>query len=467
MAEKPKKVKKLKSINRSMFGYFCINSMVMLVIVVIVIMLSLVTGIVESGRQLVAREGEKIVNELNASPLPYDLVLDRIRSEGTRVIVFDEDGNRRYPEHEIETSDNLYNCIVEKLGNSEVGESEVFVEGDFANFIAVVRLDGRRCYLATSYSFAFFHKSVVRLQVSIWLVGIAMLILSLFLSYQFCKKITLGINTTSQTAVALAKGNYDVKFTNADYTELAALSDTLNYMRDEIKKSEDFQHEILANVTHDLKTPLTMIKAYASMIKEISGNDPEKRDKHLQVIIDEADRLTGLVNDVLAVSKIRSNMIDYNMKVFNLTELTYGIIDKFGYLQDTQGYNFMIDVDQNLYTRGDEEKIAQVLYNLLGNAANYTGDDKTVYISLKSNLDGSVARFTVRDTGKGIAKDEINEIWDRYYRVKENHVRPVKGTGLGLSIVKTILEGHSFRFGVESEVGKGSAFWIDFPEYHA
>ena len=118
---------------------------------------------------------------------------------------------------------------------------------------------------------------------------------------------------------------------------------------------------MLANVSHDLKTPLTMIKAYASMIREISGNNPEKRDKHLQVIIDEADRLTGLVNDVLNVSKLTSNLDEIKFKVFNLTEYLYGIINKFEYLQETQGYTFMVDIDPNLYTRADEEKIGQVI----------------------------------------------------------------------------------------------------------
>ena len=123
----------------------------------------------------------------------------------------------------------------------------------------------------------------------------------------------------------------------------------------------------------------------------------------------------------------------------------------------------MVDVGANLYTRADEEKIGQVIYNLLGNAVNYTGEDKTVYISLKSNLSGDRITLKIRDTGKGIAKNELPEIWDRYYRVNETHTRPVKGTGLGLNIVKVILKNHSFDFGAESEVGKGSTFWIDFP----
>ena len=115
----------------------------------------------------------------------------------------------------------------------------------------------------------------------------------------------------------------------------------------------------------------------------------------------------------------------------------------------------MVDIDKDLYTRADEEKISQVIYNLLGNAANYTGKDKTVYISLKADLDGKRIKFSVRDTGKGISKEALPEIWDRYYRVKENHQRPVKGTGLGLNIVKVILQNHAFDFGVDSAIGEG------------
>ena len=104
-----------------------------------------------------------------------------------------------------------------------------------------------------------------------------------------------------------------------------------------------------------------------------------------------------------------------------------------------------------------------MLYNLIGNAVNYTGEDKLVRVELKRQGDGT-ARFSVSDTGKGIKPEEITTIWDRYYRSSQAHKRPVKGTGLGLSIVKTILEKHNFRFGVESTVGKDTTFYVVFPE---
>ncbi len=344
-----------------------------------------------------------------------------------------------------------------------VGMSEVFRASGNIYYVSCAEYIGKPHYLLVSYSLSIVQDTVRNLQIYLLLIGIGVVFIAFLVSSVFSSKITSGLKTMSDSAVRLAKRDYKVEFNNVDYQELAKLSDTLNYVRDEVKKSEDFQREILANVTHDLKTPLTMIKAYASMIKEISGDDKVKREKHIQVIIDEADRLTGLVNDVLSVSKLQSNIDALNFKVFNLTELVYGIINKFGYLQESQGYNLMVDIDANIYTRADEEKISQVIYNLLGNAANYTGEDKTVFISLKTSMDGKRVKFSVRDTGKGIAREELDEIWNRYYRVKENHTRPVKGTGLGLNIVKAILENHSFDFGVDSELGAGSTFWIDFP----
>lgn len=461
--KKTAKPKKIRSLNYAMWGYFCLNAV--LVIIIVVVGFYAIVGVTLENRakDRVSHAGADMATELAKGGNVYEKLLS-YRDEGVNLYIFHTDGERLQPTDSEGYHDELFRELDGYLENESLGADRFYRSGNKINYAIVAEnKNGERCYILASYSMSVVRDTVGTLQ--LWLLlagGIAMLLAFLF-SYEFCKHLTRGLNTMSEKAVKLAHGDYTVEFVNADYKEMAQLSDSLNYVRDEVKKSEDFQREILANTTHDLKTPLTMIKAYASMVMEISGDNPEKRNKHLQVIIDEADRLTGLVNDVLSVSKLYSNIDELNPKVFNLTELIYAIVGKFGYLQESQGYTFMIDIQPDLYTRADEDKIYQVLYNLIGNAANYTGEDKTVYISLKSNLDGTVNRFTVRDTGKGISKEELPEIWNRYYRVKENHPRPVKGTGLGLSIVKAILENHSFVFGVDSEVGKGSQFYVDFP----
>lgn len=466
--KKNKKIKKLKSVNTVLLRSFLLITF-LLIVLVEVIFYFVVSGTSKAqARDRVVRVGKE-VEEFAADngDIALSMYIEKYRHEGINVYIVTENGEVILPLNSAsEEWTGEIDYIIHRLESAEEGCSVVFSKNSTLTYASGIRRRGNN-YLVVNYSLSIFEGSMKLLLIYFILVGAAALLLTSLISYSISQKLSGGLRNLSSTAVKFAKGDFNVNFTNAEYQELADLSDTLNSVRDEVKKSTDFQREILANVTHDFKTPLTMIKAYASMIREISGDNPEKRDKHLQVIIDEADRLTGLVNDVLNVSKVSSRLDELNLKVFNLTEFLYGIINKFEYLQETQGFKFMVDIDANLYTRADEEKIGQVIYNLLGNAINYTGEDKTVFISLKQELSEDRIRFSVRDTGRGISKEDLPEIWNRYYRVKENHSRPVKGTGLGLNIVKIILQTHSFDFGADSELGKGSTFWVDFPSVPA
>lgn len=273
--------------------------------------------------------------------------------------------------------------------------------------------------------------------------------------------ITKPVTDVTARAQEMARGNYDLHFKkNYFCAELNELGDALEYARSEISKADTMQKELIANVSHDFKTPLTMIKAYASMIREISGEDKKKRDANAQVIIDECDRLTLLVGDLLDLSKLRAGMNVGERTVFNLSEEVYSVAERFAFLRETAGYTIETQIEDDLYTRASRERIDQVLYNLIGNAVNYTGDDKRVRVKLYKK--GNNARFEVIDSGKGIPPEEVDTIWDRYYRSNKTHKRPVNGSGLGLSIVKNILLQHDCPFGVISEVGKGSCFWAEF-----
>lgn len=332
---------------------------------------------------------------------------------------------------------------------------------EYALFLQL-NLTQERLYLYISGSFDTvnaFTSSMVWFSVILALFAVALgFVVSGFVSMV----ITNPISEVTEKAKELAKGNYEINF-NGDFycTEVAELSEALNFAGSEISKADKMQKELIANVSHDFKTPLTMIKAYASMIQEISGADPEKRYKHTQVIIDEADRLATLVGDLLDLSKMQAGIENFERTVFNLSEEVYRVAGRFHYLIETQNYAIETEIDDECYTLASRTRVEQVLYNLIGNAVNYTGEDKKVLIRLKKQDNASL--FEVIDSGKGIAKDELDTIWERYYRSEDTHKRPIKGTGLGLSIVKTILQKHNIHFGVRSEPGRGSCFWVDFP----
>lgn len=287
------------------------------------------------------------------------------------------------------------------------------------------------------------------------------ILLATVLSAYFSGKITKPISDINRTAKQLAKGNFGITFKGDHYSEIRELADTLTYTSIELEKASTLQKDLIANVSHDLRTPLTMVKSYAEMIRDLSGDNPEKRFRHLQVIIDEADRLNLLVSDMLTLSRVQSGVITLERAPFSIKDAAESILKTYDVLMEQEGYTILLDCPDNIIVNGDEAKIKQIIANLLNNAVKYCGPDRTVYISAKKNH--GKMRFSVTDHGMGIAPEDLAYIWNRYYKASTNHVRATTGTGLGLSIVKNLLSLHNADFGVDSEVGKGSTFWFTLP----
>ena len=241
--------------------------------------------------------------------------------------------------------------------------------------------------------------------------------------------------------------------------EIDDLREAIYYANKEINKTDELRRDLLANVSHDLKTPLTMIKAYAEMIRDINKNDEEKRTENLNIIIEETDRLTILVNDILNLSKLEANKETLEITEFDLTELIKNIVKKYNIIKETENYNFVLNLPEKSLVKGDINKISQVIYNLINNAINYTGDDLKVIIEVIEKKKTYLVNIT--DTGKGINEDEIKIIWDKYYKNEKNHKRNKVGTGVGLSIVKNILDKHKFKYGVKSEINKYTTFYFE------
>lgn len=335
------------------------------------------------------------------------------------------------------------------------------VSQESVSYAEEVPFEGRSAFLFLSAAIQQYGELVDGLQWLSVITALVAVVLAFVTSGFVAAIITKPVTEVTARAKEMARGNYDLRFKKNYYcAELTELADALEYARSEVSKADTMQKELIANVSHDFKTPLTMIKAYASMIREISGDDKKKRNANAQVIIDECDRLTLLVGDLLDLSKLRAGMNAGEKTVFNLSEEVYRVAERFTYLRETDGYSIETQIEDDIYTEANRERIDQVMYNLIGNAVNYTGDDKRVRVKLYRK--GANARFEVIDSGKGIPPEEVDTIWDRYYRSSNTHKRPVNGSGLGLSIVKNILLQHDCPFGVVSEVGKGSCFWAEF-----
>ena len=288
-------------------------------------------------------------------------------------------------------------------------------------------------------------------------IGIVLLV-AFLIAYTISKKISRPIEKITNISKKMSSGNYDVKFdTGTDINEIKELEITLNKMSEELSKTENLRREFLANVSHDLKTPLTLIKANAEMVRDLNYNNKEKREKSLNTVTSEVDRLNLLVEDILDLSKMQSNADDLDLEEFNISEVIRTIVERFNVLCERDGYSIECDLfDFNI--TADKKKIEQVIYNLITNAMNYTGDDRKVFIKMKDN--DKKVKIEIIDTGAGINEKDLEHIWDKYYKADKKYKRVTYGTGLGLSIVKNILNLHKFEYGVESEKSKGTTFYF-------
>lgn len=291
-------------------------------------------------------------------------------------------------------------------------------------------------------------------------ITIIALLLALSLSIYLATRISKPIQDITDSAAEMGRGNYSIKFKGGHFSEITDLAETLTEASQELEKTDMYQKDLIANVSHDLKTPLTMIKSYAEMIRDLSGDNKEKRESHLAVIIDETDRLNILVDDILTMSRMQQQKISLDKSNFDLDEAIKSQLSSYDILAEQEGYKFRLISPGSIMINADEAKIKQVISNLISNAVKYCGSDKMIIVTLKRN--GKRIRCEVTDHGQGIAPDEINHVWERYYKSSTHHVRPTEGTGLGLSIVKEILTLHKADYGVESTLGQGATFWFEF-----
>lgn len=401
---------------------------------------------------------EKLYNSVTETGDAEDLCVEVINKYGREImrkhvmgecIIHDKGGSNIWLMNSIDESESgiiklkvkhprsgnymlVYGC---KLGSTSETDGYLFINAAFVPVEATVKIIKRQLMTIT----------------------VILIILAFIISLYLAKRISAPIDRITRSAENLAKGDFKTRFDGRGYLEAKKLADTLTYAEGELSKVDTMQRDLIANVSHDLRTPLTMLKAYAEMIRDLSGDNPVKRNEHLEIIISETDRLALLVNDMLDLSKLESGKQKLNPTEFCISSKLTEIMDRFKGLSEKNGYQIHFTPDEERTVCCDSIKIEQVIYNLINNAINYTGKDKQVFVRQINTEDGVIVE--VEDTGDGIEEDKIKLIFDKYYR-SENHKREVVGTGLGLSIVKAVLKMHNYDYGVRSTIGKGSTFWF-------
>jgi signal transduction histidine kinase len=297
------------------------------------------------------------------------------------------------------------------------------------------------------------------LKVQLFYITIILLVTALIFAYFLSRSFTKPILEITKVSEEMASGNFSMKIKSKNKDEIGRLAATINYMGEELSKIEQLRKDLIANVSHELRTPLSLIRGYAETIRDVTGNVTEKREKQIGIIIEEAERLGTMVDDILNLSQIQAGYVNLNKTKFNISELLERVIKRFEILSEKTGVTITLENQVDAIVEADELSIEQVMYNLVNNAFNHT--KRSGHINIRVIENEKNIRIEVEDTGVGISEEDLKHIWDRFYKVDKIQGIKSKGTGLGLTIVSTILESQDFKYGVESTKGIGTRFWFE------
>lgn len=280
-------------------------------------------------------------------------------------------------------------------------------------------------------------------------------LMSMLMGVIISQMVLKPINQLKSESKLLPFGQYKGDKFHTDIKELSEFNDVLTAANSEILKAEKAKKELIGNVSHDLKTPLTMIVGYGEMIRDLPGED---NGDNAQIIINEAQRLATLVNDLLDFSKV--DEIKLNKEEVSLNNLLKDVYNQYLNYFRANKVKFELKLVEDKEICVDFKRIKQVLYNFLNNAYNYN-ESANKQITLGVEKVDDKYRVYVLDNGMGIREEDQEKIWDRYYKVDKEHKRSSIGSGIGLSLAKNILEKHDLKYGVDSKYGEYSKFWFE------
>lgn len=292
------------------------------------------------------------------------------------------------------------------------------------------------------------------------MIAIVSLVIATFLAFFLAKLFIKPLLSITETSKQIAKGDFSARVSIDSKDEIGVLGDTINDLAIQLGQIEKFRREFIANTSHELKTPLSLIRAYAELVKDIEDQETEDKDRHLQVIIDESIRLNKMVEDILYLSQMEAGYYKPVLEEIYIVDMINNVIKKLSWFALDKNIEMILEIEnEEIAIYAENGKMYQVLFNVINNSITNMRENGRVIVKVKESEEK--VRIEVQDDGIGIPKEELPYIWDRFYKVDKSRQRNGSGTGLGMNIVKNILEAHDFEYGIESELNIGTLFWIE------
>jgi len=291
---------------------------------------------------------------------------------------------------------------------------------------------------------------------------LAALGLSFVMVFFTSRTISRPIRQISDAAKVIADGEFDKRLAVRGRDEVGRLAVSFNEMAESLENQEKTRREFIANISHDLRSPLTSMRGFLTAVMD-GTIPPENRDKYLQIVLDESERMTKLANDILDISKIQSMDVELDLQAFDVNELIRRTL--FTFEPRITGKGIALEVtfaDERNVVFADEDKIRRVIHNLVDNAIKFT--DENGRIQVETSAKNGKVTVCVRDNGRGISPEDRKYIFDRFYKADASRGEDKKGSGLGLSIVRAFVKAHGENITLESEPGQGCAFTFTLSE---
>ncbi|MFT4005478.1 MAG: ATP-binding protein [Lacrimispora sp.] len=307
--------------------------------------------------------------------------------------------------------------------------------------------------------------------------AVALFVGSCFI-YLTTKRITSPILQLANLSEKMSALDFDAKYTGEEEDEIAVLGNSMNKLSDTLKgtigqlreanlelqkdiaekvKVDEMRKDFIANVSHELKTPIALIQGYAEGLMEGMAEDPDSRDYYCGVIVDEAGKMNQMVRQLLNLTALEFGSDSLNLERFELTELIRGVMNSAGILMQQKDAVVKLESCDPIYVYADEFKIEEVITNYLNNALNHLSGERKIVITAEDN--GEEALVTVFNTGANIPEEDLPKLWTKFFKVDKAHTREYGGSGIGLSIVKAIMDSHHKSCGVRNVQG-GVEFWF-------
>ncbi|WP_077612126.1 sensor histidine kinase [Clostridium sp. Marseille-P2415] len=314
-------------------------------------------------------------------------------------------------------------------------------------------------------------------------VGVAALFVGSIFIYLTTKRITSPILQLANLSEKMSALDFEAKYTGREEDEIGVLGNSMNKLSDTLKdaigqlrtaneelqrdieekvKVDEMRKDFIANVSHELKTPIALIQGYAEGLTEGMAEEPESRDYYCEVIMDEANKMNKMVRQLLNLTAIEFGNDALRRERFDLTELIRGIMNSAGILIQQKEAEVKLKDCGPIFVYADEFKIEEVITNYLNNALNHLAGERKIVITAEEN--GKEALVTVFNTGQNIPEEDLPNLWTKFFKVDKAHTREYGGSGIGLSIVKAIMDSHRKACGVRNVKG-GVEFWFTLDCY--